>query len=250
MITNNETESLILNHRSVRDFKEQPIDDERVDNLLALAQHTANSQFMQSYSVIRIKDRNQLSKMTQLGNHDFNAGEELVIFIADQKRNVDLALKAGESIKYLTNFDRFLAGFYDATLAAQTFSLAAESEGLGSLMMTSFLDNTEEMIAALELPQYTFPVMGVVIGEALEVPELKPRLRQPLIKMTDKYQAATDYDEQMVAYDQQVFEYYNTRTGSPRQEKFSNMIARFAGHGNPKRDNIFKMIKQQGFKVE
>ncbi|MFZ2352381.1 nitroreductase family protein [Paucilactobacillus nenjiangensis] len=250
MTANNETEALMLDHRTIRKFKDQPLDSDRVDNLLAIAQRTATSNFMQAYTVIRIKDKQQLARMSELGNHQFTGGEELVMFIADQKRNVELAQKAGQSIEYMINFDRFLGGFYDATLAAQSFALAAESEGLGSLIMGSFLDDVQATIEALELPQYTFPVLGVAIGVPDDKPEKKPRLNKSLFQMTDKYRPAPDYDAQMEDYDQRVYQYYNTRAGAPRQEKFSEMINRFAAHGNPSRDAIFSMVAHQGFKLE
>ena len=248
-VNNNNIEKLMLDHRTIRSFTTEKLTDEQVDHLLQVAQRTATSHYMQAYSVIRIKAQAQLDRLSKIGNHKFTAGEELVIFIVDQHRNVDLAKKSGAKIDYLVNFDRFLAGVMDASLAAQSLTLAAESEGLGAVIMGSYLDDAEQMIEVLDLPMYTFPALGVVIGHPNEKPQQKPRLPKPIFQMTDRYQLVENYDEQMDKFDETVHAYYNERAGSPRQESFSELIARFASHGNPKRNELYRLITQQGFKL-
>lgn len=245
----NTVETTLLNHRTIRQFTTKPISDEQFTRLLNVAQMAANTQFMQSYSVIRIKDPAQFAAISKIGNHDFiNDHGELAIFIADQNRNIALAKDAADPQHY-ADFDHFLAGVFDATLAAQNFVAAAESEGLGTLIMSSILNDVPAMVKLLHLPQYTFPLFGVAFGEPNDKPEQKPRLPHAIQLMTDTYQQQSDYDAQMAAYDKTVYAYYNTRKGQPRQESFSHMVSRLADVHNPNRADFKTLIEQQGFKI-
>lgn len=245
----NEVETILLNHRTIRKFTTKPIPDEQVTRLLNVAQMAANTQFMQSYSMLRIKDSAQLAAISKIGNHDFVADHgELVIFIADQNRNIAFA-KDADDPQHLADFDHFLAGVFDATLAAQNFAAAAESEGLGTLIMSSILNDVPAMVKLLHLPQYTFPLFGVAFGEPNDKPEQKPRLPHAIHVMTDTYHHVDDYEAQVEAYDKTVYAYYNTRTGQPRQERFTHMVSRLTDIHNPKRADFKALIEQQGFKL-
>lgn len=45
-----------LNHKTIREFKEDKLDPQLIEALLDVANHTATSTGMQSYSIIRVKD--------------------------------------------------------------------------------------------------------------------------------------------------------------------------------------------------
>lgn len=48
----NNTIKTQLNHRSIRHFKNQPLDKETLNTLYEVANHTASSQFLQQFSII------------------------------------------------------------------------------------------------------------------------------------------------------------------------------------------------------
>ena len=49
--------TLLKSHKSVRKFKERMVNDELVKDIVRCAQHAATSEFIQSYTIIRIKDQ-------------------------------------------------------------------------------------------------------------------------------------------------------------------------------------------------
>lgn len=72
--------------------------------------------------------------------------------------------------------DIFLQGVEDTVLAVQNTVNAAESMGLGAVILGSINDNPGELLKVLELPTMTYPILGIQIGIADQTPQLKPRL--------------------------------------------------------------------------
>ena len=54
----NQVIELLMNHRSIRAFKPDPIPDSTVETIVRAAQMASTSSNVQAYSVIAIKDRN------------------------------------------------------------------------------------------------------------------------------------------------------------------------------------------------
>ena len=55
-IRHNETIDLLLANSSVRDFSNEPVDEEAVHTILACAQKAPTSSYLQAYSIIRGED--------------------------------------------------------------------------------------------------------------------------------------------------------------------------------------------------
>lgn len=52
----NQTIETILNHRSIRKFKDIPLTDEQLDTMLSAAQQASTSSYMMAYSIIGVTD--------------------------------------------------------------------------------------------------------------------------------------------------------------------------------------------------
>ncbi|WP_238595677.1 hypothetical protein [Loigolactobacillus backii] len=52
----NTTLALLTHHKTIRQFKPQPIATDIIEKLIATAQHTATSNFCQNYSIISVTD--------------------------------------------------------------------------------------------------------------------------------------------------------------------------------------------------
>lgn len=52
---------------------------------------------------------------------------------------------------------------------------AAYSLGLGCVILGSLLNNIPGLIDVLNLPEYTYPVLGLAIGKPDQNPTVKPR---------------------------------------------------------------------------
>jgi hypothetical protein len=244
----NETISIQLVHRTIREFTTEAISDEIMDKLLEVAQRTATSNGMQSYSIIRVTDPELKKLIAEVGKQEYIAREPvLLIFVLDSYRNSRIAVEKNYNGDSDKDMDRFFQGWTDACLAAQNLVLAAESVGLGANYLGSILNDPQKMIELLKLPELTFPVVGVGLGYPNQSPQLKPRMAMKLRVFENKYEEFDNYLEAINSYDQEIQTYYDLRNASRRVDSFSDQVVAKLVNAMPKRQDIVNVIKNQGF---
>ena len=178
-----------LNHRTIREFKEKEIPEDVYRTLLEVAQRTASSTAMQQSSIIRVTDSKLRKGIADICTQEYAARAPiLLIFIVDTYRNHQIALEQGYDLDSSGDMDRFFQGFTDATLAAQNMINAAEAMDLGTVVFGSVLNDPWKLCELLELPKYTFPVLGLGIGYPNQDPELKPRMDMKFRVFDNKYE--------------------------------------------------------------
>ncbi|MCK8607154.1 nitroreductase family protein [Apilactobacillus ozensis] len=248
IILDNDILETLLNHRSVRQFKKQKLNDAEINQLLKAAQQASTSQFEQQFSIISVTDPKKLQVLADVTTYDLvkNAGHYF-LFIADQHRNEQI-LKHLDSNADTTNLhstDKLLASIHDVDLALQSMFTAAESMGMGGVVMGSIYNDTDKIIDAFNLPQLTFPVLGLALGYPAETPEVKPRITSSIIHYDNVYDDEIDF-EKLDTYDQLVHDYYASRKGNPREESFTHHLMHDLTK-SPVRKNILPALKRQGF---
>lgn len=103
MATNATIETL-LNRRSIRKFKDEPIDDDATATLETVAQHAASSQFLNDWSAIRVSDPAIKARLAEIGNQPYIATAPLLyVFVIDEHRNARIAPNARALTRPLTN---------------------------------------------------------------------------------------------------------------------------------------------------
>lgn len=241
------TLELLNQHRSQRDFTTQPVSTETVSQLITTAQHASSSIFLQAYSFISITDpalRQQIAAITTMPFVQQNG--HLLIVIADQHRNATLARQQGLTPELLGGADRFLASVEDATLASQNLITAAESLGLGAVVLGSVLNDAAKLIELLHLPKLTMPVFGLLVGYPNGQNELKPRLPEAAVHFTNGYQEPTAYTAALADYQQTLQQYYQARSHNARQADFTQVIRGALLSKTPRRE-LLAVLQQQGF---
>ncbi len=241
-----------LKHRSIREFKDEPVSSELLNELIEVIRRTASSTGMQTSSVIRVVDGEKRAQIAKVCNQDYVArAPELFVFIVDSYRNNRIAEETtGEEYEASGDMDRFLQGWTDSVLAAQNLTNAIESEGLGAVYLGSVLNDTEEMIKILGLPKFTFPVLAVAFGHPNQDPQLKPRMDMSLRLFEDSYMIFEDYVEEDEAYDEERQDYYDLRDAKNRVDSFSAQVVSRLKNANPKRTGLMKVVEAQGFKLK
>ncbi|WP_461213791.1 nitroreductase family protein [Lacticaseibacillus sp. GG6-2] len=230
-----------FNHRSIRAFKDEPVDYQA---LLAVAQATSSSEFLQEFTVIRVTDQALRDAIVKITNCAFIAGPgELFIFVVDTGRDIRIADSQTDNHNF-RNWNAFLAGAFDSALAAQNVLATAERSGLGGVMLGSILNDPQQMIDLLHLPRYTFPLLGLMVGVPDQLPDAKPRLPKPLVVGENSYPQAT---ADLAAYDRQLADYYQSRAWNPREETFTSLVQRHLSADQHHRDEIGAILKAQGF---
>ena len=249
----NQTIQTLLNRRSIRAFKNNPISEDVVKTLEAAAQRAACSQFLNDWSAIKITSESLKQKLSQLGNQAYIATAPLLyIFVIDQHRNAAIARKNGidadgDDFTLKTGY-RFSQSQNDAVLALHAMETAAESLGLGCVILGSILNNIPELIELLKLPKYTYPVLGLAIGEPDQSPELKPRMDAGMQFFENEYPSSDDVLlENLASFDERVHKYYDLRNADRPVDAFSAQIAKLAVDSGAKNHSCESQLNAQGF---
>lgn len=180
-ILHNATVDTLLERRSIRKFKPKPLSDDIVETLETVAQHAASSQFLNDWSAIRITDPAAKKRLAKIGGQPYIATAPLLyVFVLDEHRNAAIAASKGvetASDEFTLNGSyRYTQAQNDAVLALHAMETAAYSLGLGCVILGSLLNDVPALIDLLNLPEYTYPVLGLAIGKPDQDPALKPRM--------------------------------------------------------------------------
>jgi len=244
----NDTIKTQLNHRSIREFKDEPFNQDHFQLLMEVAQHTATSSGLQAASIIKITDPELKKKIATLCHQEYIGRIPLLlIFIVDQYRNNQIASAQGIQADGAAGMDSFFQSFTDACIMAQNVVVAAESLDLGTLYIGSIHNDPSELCALLNLPPLTFPVVGLGIGIPNQEPGLKPRMSMALRTFENTYQAPTDILGALSEYDALMQTYYDLRDTNRRLDSFTTQVAKRIVAHNPKRQELLNVIGDQGF---
>jgi nitroreductase len=179
----------LFNHRSIRKFKADPVEQEKLDTILQAASRASNTGNMQVYSVVVTRDADIRNKLWEA---HFKQGMVLeapvhLTFCADFNRFSKWCEQRKADPGY-NNFLSFLTGAIDAMIAAQNAAIAAESLGLGICYLGTATWMASRMIEILDLPKLVVPVTAIVLGYPDENPPLTDRLPVEGIVHYEKYQ--------------------------------------------------------------
>ena len=258
MVTNTTIEAL-LNRRSIRAFKNEPIDAGTIDALESVAQHAASSQYLNDWSAIRIKDQALKDRMAAIGGQPYIATAPLLyVFVADEHRNALIAEAKGVSTEPeeygLASSYRFTQAHNDAVLALHAMETAAYSLGLGCVILGSLLNDVDGLVEALHLPQYTYPVLGLAIGKPDQDPAVKPRMPRTLQFFDNAYPtddaAKATMQGEIADFDATVHRYYDLRQADRPVDAFSDQIAHLAAQQMDAAHQVLPHAHAQGFRLE
>lgn len=249
----NSTLDVLLNRRSIRAYTDEPVSAEDIDAIEAAAQRAATSQFHNAWSAIRVTDTDLKHKLAEVAHQPYVATAPLLyVFVADQHRNYRIAEAKGVPENEITYGTSFMLGQAqnDAVLALHAMETAAESLGLGGVILGSLLNDMDELIELLHLPEHTFPVLGLALGHPAQHPQLKPRMPRALQFFDNAYPADGDNPDilaQFADFDQTVHQYYDLRDTSKPVAGFTDQIAKGATSDAPLKKALHGHEVKQGF---
>ena len=244
----NQTIKSQLNHRTIREFTDEKIDETTISTLLDVVNMSASSNGMQNMSVIRITDPKIKERLAENGNQEYMArATELWIFIVDLNRNYQIAKEMGTENDNIISFDKFIQGFTDAIIAAQNLTVAVESLGLGANYFGNIHNDTKNVIELLKMPKLTYPAVGVGFGVPNQNPKIKPRLDIKLKTYENSYKTYDSYLDMIKNYDQEMTTYYDLRDSGRKSESFSSQISKKQGTSIKNRNKMFETLKEQEF---
>ena len=241
----------LFNHKSIRKYKDQPLEDEKLKLIIEAAQRAPTWCNGEQVSIIAIKDKERKKIFQDLcwGQKHISECSVFLIFCADFYR-VSLAFekqgKTEEFKKYIADFDPILIGTHDVGIAIQNAVVAAESLGLGTVDIGAIRTKITEVTKELNLPKYVIPMIGLCVGYPDDNPGLKPRIPMKGVCFEEKYDTAkakAGLDE----YDEIFKKYLTERDSNSRDSNWSKSISdtytRLTGLNNDEVD----LITNQGF---
>lgn len=162
---------VVQNRKSVRAYKKQAVEEEKIDKILELVNLAPSAGNLQAYKIFVVKDKNVKRELTlaAMGQECISTASIALVFCAVPEES---AIKYGER-------GRKLYAIQDATIACAYAQLAATEMGLSSCWVGAFDEHKVQNILNTSL----LPVAILPIGYPAETPSRPPR--KPLAETTN-----------------------------------------------------------------
>ncbi len=240
-----------MEHRSIRKYKNTPIPENILKQILEASFRASTTGNMQVYSIIVSQEKEMRKKLWELHfKQDMILQAPVTLtFCADFNR-FNKWCKQRKAEPGYDNFLSFFTAAIDALLAAQNCAIAAESFGLGICYLGTVTYMSDKIAELLKCPEGVVPVATLVVGYPDESPELTDRLPYKGIVHHETYH---DYSED------DINEIYREKEALPqtaellRVNELETLAQIFAQKRYAKKDNVFfskqflKVIKDKGF---
>ena len=238
-------------HRTIRKYTSKEIDPELLNKLLETACRSSNTGNMQAYSIVVTTD-DGIKK--QLAPAHFNQpmvtqAPAVLTFCADFNR-FSKWCKQRQADPGYDNFQSFLASAIDTIIAAQTFCIAAESEGLGICYLGTTTYNAQEIIEALKLPKLVVPITTLTVGYPSENSDQTDRLKLKAIVHRETYKEFDNEDIDNLYFDKENSELYKQFVTENGKETLAQVFTdiRYSRKNNEFFSEKFMLVlKEQGF---
>jgi nitroreductase len=151
---------LARDRRSIRAFRETPIEPEQLERVLEAANRAPSAGNLQAYQIYLANSDSTRAQLAQAaGAQDFlRQAPVVLVFCADPKLSTPRYGKRGAELYCVQ----------DATIACTFAMLAATALGLGTVWVGAF--DAESVRVAIKAPEGIVPVAILPIGHAGETP--------------------------------------------------------------------------------
>jgi nitroreductase len=185
---------------SCREFRTEPVDDRLIALVIEAARRAPTSSNLQAYSLIVVRDHRTRRRLADLagGQAHVAVAPVFIAFCADVWRLERACALSGLEFAGDT-LEMGLVAVLDAAHAGMCASLAAETRGLGSVMIGGLRNNPIEVARLLRLPRRVFAVFGLCLGWPRALDQPKSRLPARAVVHDEAY-SQEDVDRSLVTY--------------------------------------------------
>tara|TARA_B100000029_G_scaffold325203_1_gene317694 strand:- start:236 stop:1078 length:843 start_codon:yes stop_codon:yes gene_type:complete len=246
----------ILNHRSHRRYKDEPISDKLLEVLLAAAFSAPAKSDLQQSSVVVIRDKEKQEAIADMipAMPWLRTCPVLMIFLGDSRRIRRICEMRNKTFAN-DHLDAFLNAALDAGLVLMNFIRAAEAVGLGCCPISVIRNHIEEVAQLLELPDFVFPVAGMTAGYPSDDGYLSLRLPPAVNVHINTYNDA-QLEQEIDSYDKRRDSIFSIPPDKQRKvEEYG--VANFYGWSEDKarqvssreRDQLATYLSKKGFNL-
>jgi FMN reductase [NAD(P)H] len=253
VINLNETIKILGSHASVREFDPgRDVSEDLVETIIKAAMAAPNWVNGQQVSVIEVRDTERKSTLAKAAGNQrwIEEAPVFLVFCIDFNRAKLAAEKNNAENQIVDDIEAVLVGSTDVGIALGSAVVAAESMGLGTVPIGGVRRNSQTFVDLLELPEYVFPISGLVVGYPSAIPDQKPRLPLKATLHKEKYNAEVQR-ESIDEYDQTISAYMAERSSGQDNSNWSSKLARFYDTGFEQyAKNSSPTLKKQGFRYK
>lgn len=190
----NGTIETLMNHRSVRNFKDLSVSDEVLRIILEAGTRAPSGGNLQNYSFIVIDDNETKCKLEVMDGYNRISAAPVVIIVLIDYYRLQRWFNIYKSEEFSINkTSNLFISYWDAIIALHNVTIAAESLGLGGY----YIGNVhwyEDIKDLLDLPQFTFPAGMYCLGYPEGLSTKAERLPPNSVIHRNKYRIYTDND--------------------------------------------------------
>lgn len=241
----------LLQHRSIRKFKDQQISETVLNEILLAATKASTTGNMQVYSIIISKDQEIKNQLWESHFKQSMVKEAPIVatFCADFNR-FNTWCKMRKAEPGYDNFLSFFTAAIDALLVAQNFCVAAEDKGLGICYLGTTTYMADKIINVLNLSKGVVPVTTVVTGYPDEQPDLTDRLPLDGVVHYDTYKDYSAEDIDNIYQEKEASKLTKQLLEENQKETLAQI---FTDNRYKKTDNVtfsnslLRVLEKQGF---
>ena len=188
-------------HRSHRAFTSEPVPPAVLRALLATAFSAPAKSDLQQSCVVHVSVRSERERIAaRIPSMPWIADAPvLLVFCGDNRRIRRICELRGTRFAN-DHFDSFFNATVDAGLVMAGFIRAAQAAGLGCCPLSAVRNHAAEVSQMLGLPDYVFPVAGVVAGHPVKERRITPRLPLNAFVHVDRYDDS-GFERWIASYD-------------------------------------------------
>lgn len=248
MIIMNSVLETLNDHRSIRQYTNEPVSEEQLTAIIDAVQAAPSSINGQQVTVITVQNPETKKKVADLtgGQAWIEQAPVFLLFCADFNRAKIATELTGTDLKVTDGAEAVLVGATDVGIAVGTATAAAESMGLGTVPIGAVRGRTDEMIELFDIPEYVFPVCGLVVGHPADRSAKKPRFPQEAVRHAEKYN--NNLKGFVQQYDEQISAYMTNRTNGKETRTWSETISSL--YTRVYYPHIKEMLNKQGFSLK
>jgi nitroreductase len=241
----------IMQHRSIRQYKNIPVAEKDLKEILEAGTRASTTGNMQLYSIVVTQDE---EKKKEISPAHFNQPMVMqapvhLTFCADINRFHKWCEQRDAEPGY-DNFLWYINAAIDALLVSENVCLAAEEKGLGICYLGTATYNADQLIKILNLPNGVVPVAAIVMGYPDEGPGLTDRLPLEGVVHYETYKDYTAEDIDRIFSEKESLEETRQILEENKKETLAQV---FTDNRYTREDNLhfskqyLKVLQSQGF---
>ena len=234
---------------SIRRYRDEPISDELLRTIINAARRSPTSSNMQAYSVVVVRNPATKKELAVLGG-DQRHIETCDVFLAicaDIHRLEQACALHDTQLAH--NLENTLVATVDAALLGMSIATAAESFGLGHVMIGGMRNHPQEVAELLGFPDGVYVVFGMCLGfpDEAKIPPQKPRLPEELIIHYETYNT-NNFMLHLENHDTELAEHYRSLGRNLHDAAWTGVMA--TKFSEPRRPELRQILEEMGFKFD